>query len=407
VVYTSFGWTTVINALKADASTANDSTANASLPASSLTPNLDVHSANGRAIGLNTPPAMSSDASIGGTFDGIVTLNAAASFQFTRPVTSGNYDALRALEHEVDEVLGFGSSIGVFTSLEPQDLFSWSSAGTRSMSTSGSRYFSINSGTTNIVGFNQSSNGDYGDWLSGSCPQATPYVQNAFSCSGQQSDVTPTSPEGINLDVIGYNLSTTSTLVDAPTSVIATAGSTTSVAISWSAPSGTGPSRYHVYRSSNHTTYTQVNAESTSGTSFTDSTASPNTAYLYKVRSVDSASAESADSNVDLATTTIFTDSTLSAQITKVKAAHITELRTAVNAVRTLAGLSAYTFTDPSLTATVTGLKKVHITDLRTALDAARSTLGLTPLTYTDSTITIGATKVKGAHTTELRNGVK
>src|SRR5207248_3119921 len=33
-----------------------------------------------------------------------------------------------------------------------------------------------------------------------------PYVQNAFGCSGQSSDVTATSPEGINLDVIGYDL---------------------------------------------------------------------------------------------------------------------------------------------------------------------------------------------------------
>jgi hypothetical protein len=33
-----------------------------------------------------------------------------------------------------------------------------------------------------------------------------PYVQNAFSCVGQFADVTATSPEGINLDVIGYDL---------------------------------------------------------------------------------------------------------------------------------------------------------------------------------------------------------
>ena len=33
-----------------------------------------------------------------------------------------------------------------------------------------------------------------------------PFVQNAFSCRGQFSDVTVTSPEGINLDVIGYDL---------------------------------------------------------------------------------------------------------------------------------------------------------------------------------------------------------
>ena len=74
-----------------------------------------------------------------------------------------------------------------------------------------SRYFSIDSGNTDIVGFNQDPSGDFGDWLSGPCPQATPYVQNAFSCPNQASDVMKTAPEGINLDVIGYDLMITST----------------------------------------------------------------------------------------------------------------------------------------------------------------------------------------------------
>jgi hypothetical protein len=57
-----------------------------------------------------------------------------------------------------------------------------------------------------MVNFNQGPTGDFGDWLSEDCPQSHPYVQNAFSCTGQFSDVTATSPEGINLDVIGYDL---------------------------------------------------------------------------------------------------------------------------------------------------------------------------------------------------------
>lgn len=68
------------------------------------------------------------------------------------------------------------------------------------------RYFSINSGSTNIVNFNQNPTGDFGDWFSTACPQAHPYVQNAFGCMAQSSDVRATSPEGINLDVIGYDL---------------------------------------------------------------------------------------------------------------------------------------------------------------------------------------------------------
>ena len=45
----------------------------------------------------------------GGPFDGIVTLNSAQPFSFTRPLISGSFDAQRAVEHEIDEVMGLGS----------------------------------------------------------------------------------------------------------------------------------------------------------------------------------------------------------------------------------------------------------------------------------------------------------
>jgi FG-GAP-like repeat len=121
------------------------------------------------------------------------------------PAAGGRYDAQSSIEHEIDEVLGLGSHINFRSDLRPQDLFSWSGYGVRNTGSAGARYFSINGGQSRIVAFNQASNGDFGDWLSASCPQSTPYVQNAFSCSGQVSDVTRTSPEGINLDVIGYD----------------------------------------------------------------------------------------------------------------------------------------------------------------------------------------------------------
>ena len=105
----------------------------------------------------------------------------------------------------MDEVIGFGSHASL-SNFRPQDLFSWSSAGHRNISSTGTRYFSINGGSTDIVNFNQDPSRDFGDWLSTACPQAHPYVQNAFGCAGQFSDVTATSPEGVNLDVIGYDL---------------------------------------------------------------------------------------------------------------------------------------------------------------------------------------------------------
>jgi hypothetical protein len=208
VVYT-ISWSAYINALRADQKTANDVAANGSLPSNPLSTNVAPSSADGRAAGLNTPPAMNDDATVaeGGPYDGIVTLNSGAPYSFVRPPISGNYDAQTAVEHEIDEVLGLGSRLNASSSnVRPQDLFSWSSSGVRNITTSGTRYFSIDGGATSIVNFNQTANMDFGDWQSDPCPQSNPFVQNAFGCRGQASDISETSPEGINLDVIGYDL---------------------------------------------------------------------------------------------------------------------------------------------------------------------------------------------------------
>jgi hypothetical protein len=208
VVY-PIAWSTFINALRTDARTSNDNVANASLPGSALSSNIQPSSADGRALGFNTPPAMFANGTTGngGPYDGIVTLNSSAPYQFTRPTSGNTLDAQRFTEHEMDEVIGLGSHLGTHDpNLRPQDLFSWSSPGVRNISTSGTRYFSINGGVTNIVNFNQNPNQDLGDWVSPSCPQPHPYVQNAQGCFGQSSDIAATSPEGINLDVIGYDL---------------------------------------------------------------------------------------------------------------------------------------------------------------------------------------------------------
>ncbi len=377
-IYT-VSWNDFISALRADATTSNDNRANASLPGSALSANIAPSSANGRAVGFNnTPPAMCADGTLGnctpgnGPYDGIVTLNSAAPFSFSRPLFSGTFDGQRAVEHEMDEVIGFGSglnrngppclsyeaespscpqppgvectivaggaviqscfncsggfdvgyvgnnsgtlefnqvfanasgrldvkiwyangdatryaflsvnggpgtsltfpSTGSFqtvgsiqttltnlipgsnntlkfynpiighwapdfdrievtcnipppANLRPQDLFSWSSPGVRNLTTDGIRYFSIDSGTTNIVNFNQTPPGDFGDWFSEPCPQPHPYVQNAFICPDQSSDIAATSPEGINLDVIGYDLVTIPYLANLSTRAFAQTG---------------------------------------------------------------------------------------------------------------------------------------------------------------------------------------
>jgi hypothetical protein len=98
-------WITYISALRADATTSNDTQANASLPGSALSANVRPSSAGGRAVGLNTSPAMFADGTVrqGGPYDAIVTLNSAVPYQFSRPTGANNFDAQRTTEHEVDE----------------------------------------------------------------------------------------------------------------------------------------------------------------------------------------------------------------------------------------------------------------------------------------------------------------
>jgi hypothetical protein len=212
----SIPYATYTASLAADTpKSSNDTTALAHIPAASAFPNnptqMDVSSSNGRSVSLGTPGAMNNTGAVGtgGTFDGIVTLNSSKAFSFTRPVGGSQFDALQAIQHEMDEVMGFGSILPSTSdsngpAVRPEDLFRYSSPGTLSLSSSGSvsSYFSIDGGNTNLVAFNQNSSGDFGDW--GSNP--TPLVQLAFSSAGTQSDVTFNSPEGVGLDVIGYNL---------------------------------------------------------------------------------------------------------------------------------------------------------------------------------------------------------
>src|SRR5207253_2330102 len=85
------------------------------------------------------------------------------------------------------------------------------------------------------------------DWLSStSCPQTKPYVQNAFVCPGQYSDVTASSPEGISLDVIGYDL----ILPAVPTAKAATNVTKSGFTAHWSSVKGATSYRLDVSTSS-------------------------------------------------------------------------------------------------------------------------------------------------------------
>ncbi|MBV9494028.1 MAG: hypothetical protein JOZ54_07260, partial [Acidobacteria bacterium] len=182
-----------------------------------------------------------------------------------------------------------------------------------------------------------------------------------------------------------------------PQNVNAQATGTNSVRVTWNAVSGaTG---YEIYRKSPGGSFVLVGTSGTNG--FTDTTVAANTAYLYRVRALNTAGA-SGDSVYDLATTVIFTDDPLSAG-TIIKAVHLAQLRTAVNAVRAVAALGAVTFTDSASPGVV--VKAVHITELRTALNQALTALGFATPAYTDPSLT--GVPIKAVHFQELRNRVK
>jgi hypothetical protein len=207
---------TYIGSLHADQKTTNDVVALGHLPTAPVAMDLEYASANGRAVNLDTPGCLDAQGKLGsGTFDGIVTLNTSQPFSFDRNHLGPNqFDAQQTIAHELDETLGLGSTLPAThdtagqSIVMPEDLFRYSAPGTLSLTSSGSAtsYFSIDGGAIDLAGFNQNSNGDFGDWLSGNCPNPRPLVQLAFSCPGQTSDVSATSPEGIALDVIGYDL---------------------------------------------------------------------------------------------------------------------------------------------------------------------------------------------------------
>ncbi len=174
------------------------------------------------------------------------------------------------------------------------------------------------------------------------------------------------------------------------------------VVISWDATSGAD--HYEVERTTNvSTTYTGI-ANNVTGTTFTDTTVSSVTAYLYRVRAVSSGGSVSPYSSLDVATAISFTDDTLTAASTPIKRDHVNELRQAVNAVRaTTANLSPASWAE-AITAGSTLVRASHIQELRTKLDEARSSLNLPPCSYTS--IAAGD-PIQKVHIEQLRQCVK
>lgn len=232
VEYTGTSYSSFRTALAGDATSANDATAIANLPNTSTDPvlgntNIDLKSANGRAIGLSTPAATTNvndpgACFVAGTYDGCIGINFGLTTTGNGTPFPGSYDAQAVLEHEIDEVLGLGSSllnvscggvacdsttISAFANqISPEDLFRYTLAGSRTFvsgqtcsAITNDAYLSIDGGATQINQFNQSCNGgDFGDWIQ----HGTAQVQDWAATPGATPSL---STELIALDVVGYD----------------------------------------------------------------------------------------------------------------------------------------------------------------------------------------------------------
>lgn len=194
------------------------------------------------------------------------------------------------------------------------------------------------------------------------------------------------------------------TVPAAPANFNATAATTTTINLSWTASVGATPStQYEIARASAGSPFATLQTIAT--TNFTD-TVPAGSAHAYKVRAVDATLGTSPYSTPDVAATFFFTDDPPIASVTRLKTVHLTELRQAVNALRAAGGLTPATFTDPALSS-ATSIKAVHFQELRIALGQARTAIGLGPPIFTDATLTAGATTARAVHLQELRSGVK
>jgi hypothetical protein len=186
-------------ALAAEPQTSDVATALAHLPNQTNNPvtdtaNILLKTANIKALeltGFNLPAS-----------DGTVSLNTTITNPGS-PGTTGRYSLLVAAEHEINEILGLGSTLGTFTSPPlsnnplPEDLYRYDASGNRSFSTNPvsssapKAYFSLD-GTTLLAQFNNQDNGgDYGDWQSSPRPPGVPpQVQDAFIADfrGEEND---------------------------------------------------------------------------------------------------------------------------------------------------------------------------------------------------------------------------
>ena len=188
-----YSYTQLKNALMADASSATDNSAVASLPASDpIGKTYVVSTAEAKALNLLSSNAL----------DGYVGFDNGGVFDYdnSNGVTPGLYDFYGVAAHEITEVMGRMMSGGTNgSSPTALDLFHFSAPGTRTFSGTTKGYFSADNGVTNLNNFNTDSHGDFGDW-------AASAGKDAFLAFDNSGVVEPISAADLKeMDVLGWD----------------------------------------------------------------------------------------------------------------------------------------------------------------------------------------------------------
>jgi hypothetical protein len=197
----TFTYAALTNALRNARTTAADSNAVASLPASDpIATNLWwLPRAEAKALGLGVA---ANDPNV----DGSVGFGTNYNFTFDpgNRAVAGKYDFIAVAEHEITEVLG-RVYFDLSTTFIPYDLFRFTNNGARSFNINSSGvYFSVDNGATAMRYFNPNAGvGDVTDWaLNGASDCCDYQIGSGRKPVLSFADMTA-------LDVIGYNLSYT------------------------------------------------------------------------------------------------------------------------------------------------------------------------------------------------------
>ena len=237
-----------------------------------------------------------------------------------------------------------------------------------------------------------SSSDDYGidryewNWGDNSTSTGGPLRSHTYGASGSYY-VTLTVYDGLDQnDSTSQWVTVSGNPPTTPGNFIATANTTTSVSLTWTASSsGSGIAYYAIQKRSAHNGAWGPE-QTTTSTSFTDFNVASLTTYQYRVKAVDNGGLSSGFAH-DYATTVVF-GADLQRYVTIIDGDHMRDLRDAVDAWRSFAGLSQVYPFNPVATGGikaanfVTNFSSDPLPGVFTALNEARGTMGLPQFAY-------------------------